>query len=231
MPNTPTDTTSQGRGEILRAWLNNLGITAFPSLGEGELMVALANASATQNAQGNTDLAPANAITASLARSGVSSQTLALATGTLGLTAVYLTKGQTVNNLNVLTGSTAGAGLTHQWAALYNSALLLVAVSADGTSAAIAANTVLSYPIANVAAGAATSYIIPTSGIYYIGILVTNGTTQPTFAGSTSGNAASNAIVPILSGTSNTGLTTPPTFPTTATAITATAGVLYVYVT
>jgi hypothetical protein len=223
---TPADVTSQGKGETLRSWLNNLGVTAT-SLGEGELMALLADSAANQGAWGNTDLAPAGAVAASMGRSGVALQNLALASGTLGMTAVYLTKGTVVTNVNVLTGSTAGGTLTHQWAGLYQGPAAtptLVAVSADGTSAAIGANSAITFALS-------TPYTVPTSGIWYAGILVTNGATQPTFAGANGGNVASATLPPILSGTSNTSLTTPQALATVATTITPTVGTIYVWLT
>lgn len=221
MPNTSADALSQGKGEILRAWLNNLGISAT-SLGEGELMVQLANFGALEGSQGR-QLSPSNAVAATGSRN-TGSQTIVVASGTLQLTGIFLVKGMVISNVNFITGSTAGATLTHQWAGIYTPARVLAAVSADGTSTAMAANTQLTYALS-------AAYTVPTSGLYYVGLLVTNGATQPTFSGTSGANAAGNALVPILAGTSNTGLTTPQTVGTTATAITATADMIYFYLT
>jgi hypothetical protein len=225
MANSSADVTSQGKGEILRAWLNNLGITAS-SMGEGELMALLANAGVMNNSSSEA-MHAANTIASSLNRSAIASQTIALATGTLGMTGVSLVKGMVITNIVVMTGSTAGATLTHQWAGLYTSPAsgpVLVAVSADGTSTAIGANTAITFALS-------TPYTVTASGIYYIGVLVTNGATQPTFAGAVGGNVATATLPPILAGTSNTGLTTPQTVGTTATTITPTVNVIYCYLT
>lgn len=226
MANSPADVTSQGKGEILRAWLNNMGVPA-PSMGEGELMSLIANGAILMDASGESNH-PTGTVAATLGRAYVASQTIALASGTLGMAAVTLVKGMVITNINVLTGSTAGATLTHQWAALYSGPAatpIVVAVSADGTSGAIGANAVLTYALT-------TPYTVPTSGVYYVGVLVTNNAgTQPTFAGAVAGNVASANIAPILGGTSNTGLTTPQAVGTTATAITGTVNVIYSYLT
>jgi hypothetical protein len=139
---------------------------------------------------------------------------------------VYLTRGTVINNIVWLSGSTAGVTMTHQWGVVANSARSVVAVTADGVAAAIGANATITYPITSPAA----SYTVPTSGLYYIGVMVA-ATTPPTFAGATGGNAASSAIPPILAGTSNSGATTPPALAATLTAITATANVTYIYLT
>lgn len=223
MSNTPADILSQGEGEIFRAWLNNLGIAA-PSMGKGELMSSLANAAATSGSQGR-GVQPSNTIAASLPRTQVTSAAIAPASGTLQMVGVYLIKGQLISNVNWQTGSTAGATLNHQWAGLYTPARVLVAVSADGTSTAIGANSTITFALA-------TPYTVPTSGLYYVGVLVTNNSgTQPTSAGLSLGNANTSKIVPILGGTSNTGLSTPQALGTTATAITGTADLIYVYLT
>jgi hypothetical protein len=196
-------------------------------MGEGELMALLANSGVMLNSSSEA-LHPTSAVASSLDRANIASQTIALATGTLGMTAVQLVKGMVVTNINVMTGSTAGATLTHQWAALYSGPAAtptVVAVSADGTSAAIGANTALTFALS-------AAYTVPSSGVYYIGVLVTNNAgTQPTFAGAVGGNVATATLPPILGGTSNTGLTTPQAVGTVATTITPTVNVIYTYLT
>jgi hypothetical protein len=226
MPTSIADVTSQGKGEILRQWLLNLGVTPT-SFGEGELNALLADAAAGQSAQGNFDLSPTNAVSATLSRSAVASQSIALATGTIGMAAVYLTKGMVINNISVLTGSTAGVTLTHQWAILCTgpaSGPIPVAASVDGTSTAIGANTAITFALSS-------AYTVTASGVYYIGVMVSNGATQPTFAGAVAGNVASATIPPIIGGTSSTGQTTVPALGTALTTITPTVNVIYMYLT
>jgi hypothetical protein len=226
MPTSLADVTSQGKGEILRQWLLNLGVTPS-SLGEGELNALLADAAASMGAQGSFDLSPANAVAATLSRPAVSSQAIALASGTIGMAAVYLTKGQVINNIVVFTGSQAGATLTHQWAVLCTgpaSAPVPVAASVDGTSAAIGANAAITFAMTS-------AYTVATSGIYYIGVMVANGGTQPNFAGAVAGNVATATVPPIIGGTSSTGQTTVPALGTALTTITPTVNILYCYIT
>jgi hypothetical protein len=163
-------------------------------------------------------------------RTSVTSETLAMATaGTLMMSAIDLPVNATISNLWFPPGTTGDAGpTTGAWMALYDSGRNLLATSAASTTA-IVASTPFAFPIATVAAGAATSFTTTYSGLYYIG-LVLNTTNAPTLCAQVS-FAATNAFVPILGGTSTAGLTAPSTFPTTAGAITATANRYYFYAT
>lgn len=225
-PVAPADATSLGKGELLRALLNNLGIaTANISEGQGELLALIADAAAGVGPAGSPLLLPSTAIAGTLPRSLVASDSIAIASGTLQVAAVYLTKGQVVNNIVWMSGGTAGATLNHQWGVLLNSALTVVAATADKTSAAIAAHTAYSLALTS-------AYTVPASGIYYIGIMVSNSAgTEPTASGASAANAASNNLAPKLAGTSNTGATTPLAVGATATAITATADTIFAYLT
>jgi len=163
-------------------------------------------------------------------RSMVTSVTTAKATsGTLVMSAVSLPVNQTISNFNFMPGTTGDAGPTNQWMGLYDAQRNLLAISADGTSTVITASTVVTYPVATVAAGAATSYITPYSGLYYIGLLIAT-TNAPTFTALTT-FATVNSLVPILGGTSTASLTAPSTFPTQAGTITGTAARLHMYLT
>lgn len=225
MAHTYADATSQGKGELLTALLNNLGVsTANISKGEGELLALIADAAAgMQNGAGS--IQPTGSVAATVDRSSITSDSIAIATGTIQVAAVYLFKGQVINNVVWYSGGTAGATLNHQWAVLANSSLKVVAVTADHTSAAIAAHT--AYTLALTAA-----YTVPASGVYYIGLMVSNNAgTEPTASGLSAANAASNNLAPKLAGTSSTGQTTPPALGATLTAITATADTIYAYLT
>lgn len=138
----------------------------------------------------------------------------ALSSGRLTLTGIYLPAGLTVSNLSFMSGGTAGATLTNQWFALYASNLTLLRQSANAGSAAWVANTVKTLALSS-------SYVIPTSGFYYAGIMVA-ATTVPTLTGISS-TAQLNGLTPILAGTSNTGLTT--TAPSPANALSASAAI------
>jgi hypothetical protein len=233
MPTYPAAVTSLDKGDLYRAWLNNLGITQL-SLSEGECLESLANA-----ASGSTSVGlygPANSIAESTRRTNITSAALALSgSGTLQMVAVYLSAGQVITNINVLPGSTGSTTMTHQWAGLFSgpaSGPLLVATSADALTATITASTVATYAIATTAAGTATTYTVPTTGIYYVGLLWAFTSTAPTLSGTASLTAAGQTIPPILAGASTTGLTGVLTFPATAqTTITASVIQYYAYLT
>jgi hypothetical protein len=125
-----------------------------------------------------------------------------------------------IANLGWVSGTTAGAGLTHQWLGLYNSSRVQLAVTADKTSTAIAASTNYNWPIATIASGASGTFTTTYAGLHYIGLLVTSSTTQPNISAFTT-IAGANGLAPILAGNSDTAQTTPPAFAHTAGAITA----------
>jgi len=160
----------------------------------------------------------------------VTSVTTAKATsGTLVMSAISLPNNATINNFNFMPGTTGDAGPTNQWMALYDSQRNLLAISADATTTAITASTAVTYPVANVAAGAATSFTTAYAGLYYVGLLIATSN-APTFTSLTT-FATVNSLVPILGGTSTASLTSPSTFPTTAGTITGTAARLYFWLT
>ena len=141
----------------------------------------------------------------------------ALATGRLQLMAIYLKSGITVTNLLWLSGDTAANTPTNWWFALYNSSLALLGQTADQTTTAWAANTLKTVALA-------TPYAVPTSGLYYAGVMVT-ATTCPSLVGIAHRGADLTDEVPKICGTSTTGLTT--TAPDPAAAITAAANTLW----
>lgn len=123
------------------------------------------------------------------------------ASGTLFMQAIYLYAGQLVSNITVSSATTAAGTPTNYFAALYDANRALKAVSANQTTTAWAANTVKTFAMT-------TPYRVPTSGLYYIGFMMT-ATTIITMKGGTAktgGQLASS--VPILHGASTTGLTT-----------------------
>jgi hypothetical protein len=144
--------------------------------------------------------------------------TTAPASGTLGMMAIYLTVGQLVSNITLSSATTAANTPTNYFFALYDANRNLLAQSANQTTTAWAANTVKTLAMT-------TAYRVPTSGLYYIGYMMT-ATTVATLKGGTArtgGQLANTA--PIIYGTSTTGLTT--TLPATAAAITGTTASLY----
>lgn len=138
--------------------------------------------------------------------------TIPTASGTLFMQAIFLATGTLVSNIMWHSATTAGASITSYRLGLYDINRNLLATSADQGSAAWAANTMKTLAMT-------TPYLIPTSGIYYIGMYMT-ATTIITSKGNTAktgGQLAAQA--PILHGTSTTGITN--TLPNPAAAITA----------
>ena len=137
--------------------------------------------------------------------------TIPTASGTLFMEAIFLSAGMTVSNIMWHSATTAGATITSYRLGLYDINRNLLATSADQGSAAWAANTMKTLAMT-------TPYLVPTSGIYYIGMYMT-ATTIITSKGNTAktgGQLAAQA--PILHGTSTTGITN--TLPNPAAAIT-----------
>lgn len=143
--------------------------------------------------------------------------------GTLYLSAIYLTAGQIISNITIASGATAFTTPTNCFFALYSSlpsAPALLAQSANQTTTAWAANQIKTLAMT-------TPYRVPTSGIYYIGVMVT-ATTMGTFNGPPAlTNTAQAGAAPILFAASSTGLTTALPNPAAAISLNATAARFY----
>lgn len=180
-----------------------------------------------QGAQGaagsNTwpQLMPTNTLAESAWHTQSVSDNNPLASGTLFLVPIWLQQGTVIGHLNFWTGSVAATAPTHQWAGLFDSARVLLAETADQGAAAIGATAKLSLAIAQIASGAASSFTTTYTGLHYIGILIT-ATTVPRMYGTPSQPFGAGPLTDTpAAGSSTTGLTTPPAFPFTAAAITA----------
>lgn len=121
--------------------------------------------------------------------------------GTLFMQAIYLTAGQLVSNIGISSATTAAGTPTNYFFALYDANRALRAVSANQTTTAWAANT---YKVLAMT----TPYRVPTSGLYYIGIMMTATTIITTKGGTAKTGGQLSNVVPVLHGTSTTGLTT-----------------------
>jgi hypothetical protein len=158
--------------------------------------------------------APTGCLAESIDRQGCteSNNAVPTASGTLFLQAIWLTAGQTVSNISWFSASTAASSPTHWMFGLYSAARALLATSADQTTTAWAANTMKTLAMT-------TPYLIPTTGLYYIGMFMA-ATTIITSKGNTAKTGGQlAATAPILHGaTSDTGLTT--ALPANAGAIT-----------
>lgn len=141
--------------------------------------------------------------------------------GTQTFHGIYLTAGTVVSSIGVSTATSPATGPTNQWFSLYSAALGRLAVTADDTTTAWAANTMKILTIA-------APYTILTSGLYYIGIMVAAGT-PPTVWGATNRGSSILITAPAVCGqdATNTGLTTPATAPLTAASLTAINSLAY----
>lgn len=135
-----------------------------------------------------------------------------LASGRLNLYRIMLPKGLPVNAIVFWSKTTAGASMTNQWFAFFDSSYNKLAVTADDGAAAWAANAKKQLAVAG--GPVITGY----EGWYYLGIVIV-GTTPPSLLSPTATVGASAQIAaPIPAGISDTGLTNPASCPATATA-------------
>lgn len=140
-----------------------------------------------------------------------------LVSGTLYLTGIYLPAATVVSAISYVSAATAAITPTNWWFGLYNSSLLQLALTADQTTSAIAANALLSKNIATIASGASGTFTTTYSGLHYVGIMVV-AATMPTMQAVSLTNTLIG-LSPRLWGTSDTGQTTPPAFPRTVAAL------------
>lgn len=158
-------------------------------------------------------------------RHDATSDLAALATGVMTAVALPLQDGDVVTNLTFISGATAAGTPTHYWFALYDTSAtpVLLGQTADQLTAAWAANTVKTLPLA-------TPYLVPSSGLYYAACMVA-ATTPPSLLGRALQNAvAAGAVLAgmkALAETSGSALTT--TAPGTLAAPTTVANVPLCY--
>lgn len=168
---------------------------------------------------------PTGAIQQTMPRYAISSTSAAIGanTGTVYMAGIWLPSGVTISNISWLTGATAATTPTHWWLGIADSAGVQRAHTADQTTGAIAANTLITKALT-------ASYTTPSMGLYYLLISVT-ATTNPTSAGyASTGNQS--AVSPLLAGVSTSAAqSTPGTDGTSTYAIaTSAASLSYMYV-
>lgn len=135
--------------------------------------------------------------------------------GRLDLTAIELTAGDSLSSITFFSGSTPGSSMTHQWFSLYDANRGLLRVTNDDTSTAWAANTAKTLNLAS-------SYLVPTSGLYYVGFVVVHSAgAVPTLLSASIGHANLAQIDPPIAGWSSSSLTDPASAPGTAGSIAA----------
>lgn len=170
----------------------------------------------------DANLGPTGAVAETIPRYLATTNTSALTSGTLFLQGIYLTAGQLVSNIGIISATTAAGTPTNYFFALYDGNRNLRAQSANQTTTAWAANTAKTLAMT-------TPYRVPTSGMYYIGLMVAATTVPTIHGGPAKANAVVSSTIPILHGNSTTGLTT--TLPDPAAAITAGTTSIYAWVT
>jgi hypothetical protein len=161
---------------------------------------------------------PSGAIAENISRQVAAGNFTAMASQTLFLVAIGLSKGVPITSISFVSGSTALSVGVQQIFGLYDSSRALLRATSDDTSTAWGTNTVKTLNL--------TSSFTPTyAGLHYAGILV-NAATVPSLRGVV-GVTTVLGLAPILAGTSSTLQTS---LPDPAAAITATANTPYCYV-
>lgn len=133
------------------------------------------------------------------------SNTSVLVSGRMSIVGIVLTKSQPITSVGFYSATTAAGTPTNQWFCILNSAMQIVAVTINDTSTAWAANT------AKILALTGT-YVVPFTGVYHLGIMV-SATTVPTIHAQ---QVLANAKRP-RSYIADTGLTIPQSIGWTAT--------------
>jgi hypothetical protein len=156
----------------------------------------------------------------------------ALTSGTLYFNSLPLLGGLLTSQCTFFTNTTPKTGGTHGWYVLMTPARIVVAVTADQTDAATvwgAAGT--AYPLPWT-----VPFIVPATGLYYVGIMVANAAgQQPTITGCNAVAAGVSGPTGIgngitLCGSSSVGQTTPPALGAQMAALSSNGGYqLYAY--
>jgi len=153
-------------------------------------------------ARANPLITPAGVLAQTLDPHNTAAAVTGLTTGgAVACNIIGLPAGLTVTNITISIAGTAANGPTHFWLALLDSALKVLAVSADQGNAAQPSNTPL-----KLAMG--TPYVIPATGYYYVAASSSASTTAPTLAGSAAITAIGN-LVPAPYGLAGTQATPP----------------------
>jgi hypothetical protein len=135
------------------------------------------------------------------------------ATNLMTAVPIFLAGGDVVTNISAVSGATAANTPTNYWFALYSTAgtPALLAQTADQLTAAWAANTVKTLPLAS-------AYTVPADGIYHVGIMV-KATAAPSLLGTVAAPPIGPGERQLALNSGGTGLTG--TAPATITSTTA----------
>jgi len=204
-----------------------IGAKMTAGAGAGNVLASDASGNLTLQPVAAASLVSTGTLGESIPRYGQMNSAVSLSSGTLLMTALYLPAGVTVGHLATASGGATFSGPTHWWFALYDNNLVQLATTADQTNTAWASNTYKTLAVATIASGASATFTTTYTGLYYFGVAATWSSTGPNIMGLVQSSAALTTLPPVIAGTSDTGLTTPPSFPHTATAITPGANVTY----
>jgi len=176
---------------------------------------------ATITPPNRTLLSPTAAIAETVSRVGNGAD-LTTASGTLHMAAIPLKAGMLIHNINfVLSGTALTRGTNaHLWFALYDANFNLLARTADDTAATWGA-------YGNRTGALTAPYTVPTTGLYFLGVMVVagGGGVQPVLACL---SFTASDLKPYLCGTSTASLTTTP--PATAGTLTPDYKLPYAFV-
>jgi hypothetical protein len=148
----------------------------------------------------------------------------ALVSGRLEKHAIWLEGGDVLTGLGAFVGSTGGSVNTHFALSLWDldDPTVLVRATVDNGAAVISATNPL--PLDWLAGD---TWTVPVSGLWYIGVQWVGTGTIPTLYSLATATNPTNSVVPPLSGTADTGLTTG-TPPNPSAALIAKSGYAYV---
>jgi hypothetical protein len=104
----------------------------------------------------------------------VTGNAAALVSGRMSIVGIVLTKGQSLTSVGFYSATTALSAGTNQWFCILNSAMQIVAVTVNDTSTAWTANTLKVLALTG-------TYVVPSTGQYHLGIVVT-ASTVPTLS-------------------------------------------------
>lgn len=196
--------------------------------GNGAFWKDPSGAVATMLSPSEFSASPSGCLGETVPRYAVSSAAVAIGgnTGIVMFNAAWFPAGTTVTNINWVTGGTAATSPSHWWLGLLDSAGTQRGHTADQTTGAIAANTLITKPLA-------APYQATYTGLYYFTVSVT-ATANPTSSGIAVSPAAGVAgLAPLLAVLSAGAFTTPGTDGTTTYTIPSAGavGVAYMFAT
>jgi hypothetical protein len=167
---------------------------------------------------------PAAALATTVPRYAINVST-PLVSGQLKMSLIWLQAGITVSNIVIWSAPTGGSGLTHSLAGLYqgySGGPPLLATSADNTSTTWPGDSKRTYALT-------APYVTPTTGFYYIGLVVVGSVMPNLYAQNAGLGLGPNSDLPVVAGDSTTGLTS--ALPNPCAAFIAAGSWFYAYVT